>query len=236
MLSGVKGYIFDYGGTLDTGGMHWGKALWHAYVRQRVPVDEQTFREAYVHVERILGRNRIIMPHFTFRRTLYVKLRMEMELIAGRLPGFVVDDWHWAVFDDIYERTCRFTADSRRVLGVLRERCAGRMALVSNFYGNVETVLGEMGLAGMFDKVIESAVVGIRKPDPRIFVLGAEALGLTPGECVVTGDSYDKDIEAAKRAGCATVWIKGEGWTDEQPDGKAADMVISSVDELLTIL
>ncbi|MFS6554926.1 hypothetical protein VPJ68_05445, partial [Parabacteroides distasonis] len=48
----IKGYIFDYGGTLDTGGMHWGKALWHAYERCGVPVTEQMFRDAYVHAER----------------------------------------------------------------------------------------------------------------------------------------------------------------------------------------
>ena len=41
-----KGYIFDYGGTLDTGGCHWGKAIWHAYERQNVPVEEEQFREA----------------------------------------------------------------------------------------------------------------------------------------------------------------------------------------------
>ena len=34
----IKGYIFDYGATLDTAGQHWGKVLWHAYERQQVPV------------------------------------------------------------------------------------------------------------------------------------------------------------------------------------------------------
>ena len=44
----IKGYIFDYGATLDTAGQHWGKVLWHAYERQQVPVNEAYFREAYV--------------------------------------------------------------------------------------------------------------------------------------------------------------------------------------------
>lgn len=232
MQNEIRGYIFDYGGTLDTGGMHWGQALWHAYERQRVPVDRQLFRSAYVHGERTLGKNRIIMPDFTFRRTLDAKLRIQMEYIAEHQPEFCPDSWHEAVLDDIYGRTCRFTAESREVLSRLKQR-GERMVLVSNFYGNVETVLTEMGFDGMFESVIESAVVGIRKPDPRIFTLGVEALGLAPGECVVIGDSYDKDIEAAKRAGCMTVWIKGEGWTDDEPDGKAADTVISTIDELI---
>ena len=75
----IKGYIFDYGGTLDTGGHHWGKVIWHAYERQQVPVSEAQFREAYVHGERTLGKNPIIQPDFTFRRTLEEKLRLQFE-------------------------------------------------------------------------------------------------------------------------------------------------------------
>lgn len=37
----IKGFIFDYGGTLDTRGNHWGKVLWHGYERTGVPVGEQ---------------------------------------------------------------------------------------------------------------------------------------------------------------------------------------------------
>jgi len=226
----TKGYIFDYGGTLDTGGMHWGKALWHAYERCGVPVTEQMFRDAYVHAERTLGKNRIIMPDFTFHRTLDTKLKIEMEYITANQPGFVVEEWKDKVLYDIYTRTCAFTAASVKKLRVLRvQNPEIGVVLVSNFYGNVETVLDEMGFSGLFDKVIESAVVGIRKPDPKIFALGVEALGLKPEECVVVGDSYDKDIVPAKSIGCRTVWIKGEGWTDYEPDGSCADKIIEII-------
>ena len=53
-------YLFDFGGTLDTGGCHWGKMLWHGYERQAIPVSEAQFREAYVHAERTLGKQSII--------------------------------------------------------------------------------------------------------------------------------------------------------------------------------
>ena len=97
----------------------------------------------------------------------------------------------------------------------------------------MHTVLQEFSFDGIFNSVIESAVVGIRKPDPRIFTLGVEALGLKPGQTTVVGDSYDKDIVPAKRAGCRTVWIKGEGWTNETPDGKAADRTVHRLEELV---
>ena len=218
-----KGYIFDYGGTLDTGGQHWGKVLWHAYERQQVPVTEAQFREAYVHAERTLGKNPIIQPDFTFRRTLEEKVRIEMDYLG--LTGYGE-----AVVNDLYERTTTETAHSVEVLQTLRQRYP--MVLVSNFYGNIAVVLREFGFEGLFDHIIESAVVGVRKPDPQIFTLGVEALGLKPEEVVVVGDSIDKDIIPAKKAGCQTVWFKGEGWTDDPVDESIPNRIITNLMEL----
>ena len=228
--AGVRAIIFDYGGTLDTGGTHWGKQLWHAYQRQQVPVSEELFREAYVHAERTLGKNPIIKPEFTFLRTLETKVEIELKYIEERIDGFNASQWLRPVVDDLYALTLSHTRRSRQVLTKLAQKMP--MVLVSNFYGNVATVLREMQLDTLFTSVIESAVVGVRKPDPRIFSLGVEALGIKPSETVVIGDSYDKDIEPAKAAGCRTVWYIGEGWNDGLPDATHADAVITSLTEL----
>lgn len=222
----VKGYIFDYGGTLDTGGQHWGKVLWHAYERQQVPVTEQQFREAYVHAERTLGKNPIIQPDFTFRRTLEEKVRIEMEFLQLQS-----EDYGQRVVDDLYQRTIAETAHSGEVLQKLRAEYP--MVLVSNFYGNISVVLQEFGLDGIFSHIVESAVVGVRKPDPRIFSLGVEALGLRPEEVVVVGDSIDKDIIPAAKAGCQTVWFKGEGWTNDPVDETIPGRIITDLEEIL---
>lgn len=228
--SEIKGLIFDYGGTLDTGGCHWGKMIWHAYEHCRVPVGEVLFRDAYVFAERELARNPIIKPDFTFHQTLSAKIRIEMEYIEGKQEGFVASHWHEAVVEHLYAATKAETQRSSEVLKVLKERYP--MVLVSNFYGNIATVLAEFGFDGIFQHIVESAVVGVRKPDPRIFTLGVEALGMQASEVLVVGDSYDKDIVAASKAGCHTVWIKGEGWTDDEPDGGAADWIIRRIEEL----
>lgn len=220
----IKGYIFDYGGTLDTGGHHWGKVIWHAYERQQVPVSEAQFREAYVHGERTLGKNPIIQPDFTFRQTLEKKLQLQLEFLHQ-------EDYLSPLLDDLYSRTQAETRKSREVLLRLKEQYP--MVLVSNFYGNIQTVLGEFGLDGVFSQIIESAVVGVRKPDPRIFSLGVEALGLKPDEVVVVGDSIDKDIVPARQAGCHTVWFRGEGWTDDPVDESIPDRIITDLRELL---
>ena len=218
-----KGYIIDYGGTLDTGGQHWGMLLWHAFERHQVPVSESQFRDAYVYAERTLGRNKIIQPTDTFLQTLTKKVQLELTYLNN-------ESYTDAIVSDVYERTKSQTALSRRVLMQMK---ASPMVLVSNFYGNISVVLQEFGLDGIFAEVIESAVVGIRKPDPQIFLLGVDALGMKPEEVTVVGDSLEKDIIPAKRAGCHTVWLKGEGWTNAQDGENQADRVIMTLDELL---
>ena len=189
-----------------------------------MPVSEAQFREAYVHGERTLGKNPIIQPDFTFRQTLETKLQLQLEFLHQ-------EDYLSPLLDDLYSRTQAETRKSREVLLRLKEQYP--MVLVSNFYGNIQTVLGEFGLDGVFFQIIESAVVGVRKPDPRIFSLGVEALGLKPDAVVVVGDSIDKDIVPARQAGCHTVWFRGEGWTDDPVDESIPDRIITDLRDLI---
>ena len=222
----TEGWLFDYGGTLDTGGQHWGKVLWHAYERHKMPVTEQQFREAYVQAERTLGKNPVIQPDYTFRRTLEIKVRMQLEFLE------MLNDVNLrSLVDDVYAMAAKQTSRSREILLQLKSRSP--LVLVSNFYGNLSTVLREFGLDGIFDAVVESAVVGVRKPDPRIFLLGVEALGLKPEEVVAVGDSLEKDVIPARQVGCHTVWLQGEGWTPYDSSAQEADRVMRSLDELL---
>ena len=84
----------------------------------------------------------------------------------------------------------------------------------------------------VFKEIVESAVVGVRKPDPRIFSLGVEALGLNPEEVIVIGDSYKKDIVPAETIGCKVAWIKGKGWTADE-DAVTHPCIISQLSDVL---
>lgn len=231
----IKGYIFDFGGTLDTAGCHWGQVLWHAYQRQQIPVSEEQFREAYVYAERTLGRTPIIQSDYSFHKTLEVKIRIEMEYLctsgAWQADEAEFTRGHKAVLEDVYSKVVEVTSHSREVLSQLA--ASYPMVLVSNFYGNISHVLEEFHLSEFFKDIVESAVVGVRKPDHRIFLLGVEALGLKPEECIVVGDSFYKDIEPAKKAGCQAVWFKGEGWTEQQYDETLPDKIITDLNQLL---
>ena len=160
----IKGYIIDFGGTLDTNGCHWGRFLWHAFQHRHVPVGWEAFSEAYVSVERLLGKGAHIMPDHTFRQTLSTKIRLELEYLVGKGCWYAapleIECCHTDILHDVYSRVSRQLAESREVISTL----GTPVVLCSNFYGNLSTVLSEFGLDGLFTAVIESAAVGIRKP------------------------------------------------------------------------
>lgn len=70
--------------------------------------------------------------------------------------------------------------ESRVVLARLRHRVA--MGVISNFYGNVHRILEEARLAPLLTTIVDSGVVGFKKPDPAIFALAVQRLGCTPAE------------------------------------------------------
>ena len=122
---------------------------------------------------------------------------------------------------------------TRSVLEELQKKY--RLVLVSNFYGNIETILRSYQLE-YFSAIIESAVVGVRKPDPRIYQLGVDACCCKASEVCVVGDSFSKDILPASSVGCQTIWLKGKGWTDKEEDESIPNAVVTDLKDLLQYL
>ena len=210
----IKGIIFDYGGTLDSRGVHWSEVLWQGYQQAGVPIDKQTFRTAYVEGERALARERIILPQDDFHTLLRKKVAIEISYLPQQPDEMTRDRWvdQIAAYCDNAARAC--IDEARPMLEQLHEQFP--MMLVSNFYGNIDEVLRSYGIRHLFKGIIESAVVGVRKPNPTLFRLGVDALELSPEEVLVVGDSLRKDIEPAEQLGCQVLWLKGKGWTDDE--------------------
>lgn len=234
-LEKVKGIIFDYGGTIDSNGKHWAEVLWDAYQYFEVPVTKAIFREAYVHVERFLAVNPIVKPEHNFNDLLKIKAELQIKYLVSnnylentpKTEGYVL-----AISDRCYTFASDIIKSEVSILQALKDKYP--MVLVSNFYGNVQSVLKDFDLLRFFDTIIESAVVGIRKPDPEIFGLGVKELALPAENIVVIGDSYTKDIVPAEKNGCQTIWLQGPGWGDED-DNATADIVITDFKELKDI-
>ena len=95
---------------------------------------------------------------------------------------------------------------SAEALGRLQQ--AGlRLGVVSNSDGRVEQALAAAGLRKYFDVVVDSALVGVEKPDPRIFQAALKALNVKPEEALYVGDLYHVDVVGARAAGIEAVLL-----------------------------
>ena len=231
-MSTIKGVIFDYGGTIDTNGIHWGEVIAEQYRLAGMEIERRLYRDAYVHGERSLAKAPIIAPEDTFHTLLRKKIAIQFEYLREQTQsGRFTPEAAEQIADGCYNKVKSTLATSRAVL----ERLAAQlpMVLVTNFYGNMPVVLDEFGLAGYFKEIVESSVVGIRKPDPALFALGVEALQLSAEEIVVIGDSYRKDIYPSSTLGCKTIWLKNICWEEEPViDGHAPTAIIGSIEQV----
>ena len=230
-------------------------------VEPGVSIHKQAFRDAYVYGERALAVNPIVTPDFHFEDILREKLILELNFLAGKelletgkddaekqaklgndsdasseslllslsdseIHQIAVDMAHY-----INAKTLDLLHENKQVLELLKQ--AGYpMVLVSNFYGNINQVLKDAEIDGYFKDVIESAVVGVRKPNPAIFALGVCALDLPASQVLVVGDTYGKDIIPAHKLGCHTLWIKGLQWEEKQVDESIPDGIIRKLSEM----
>ena len=186
----------------------------NGYQQAGVPIDKETFRNAYVEGERALARERIILPQDNFLTLLRKKVELEISFLPEQPDNPTRLSWidSIATYCDNAARSC--INEAKPVLEKLHERYP--MMLVSNFYGNIDEVLRDYGIRHLFKGIIESAVVGVRKPNPTLFRLGVDALELRPDEVLVVGDSLNKDIQPSEALGCHVLWLKGKGWTEKE--------------------
>jgi len=104
-------------------------------------------------------------------------------------------------------------ADPEALSAVRRVREAGLVAgVISNSNGSVRSILEETGLAAHLHFIIDSSVVGVEKPDPRIFHLGLREAGVAPEEAVYVGDLYSVDVLGARAAGLEGILLDPRGF------------------------
>ncbi len=106
--------------------------------------------------------------------------------------------------EDLIDRLFAGSApDTPMLEAVARARAAGiKTGLVSNSWGTRR--YDRAKLAELFDGIVISGEVGIRKPAPEIYALGAEAIGIEPARCVFV-DDLPFNLEPAQKLGMATV-------------------------------
>ena len=90
-----------------------------------------------------------------------------------------------------------------------------KTALLSNASPQLPELLDELEVTPLFDVIVVSGMVGVQKPDPAIYHLVLERLGLAPGEAIFV-DDFAVNVEAAGRVGMQTLHFRaGMDWRGE---------------------
>nr|WP_218951668.1 HAD family hydrolase [Acinetobacter sp. YH12100] len=121
--------------------------------------------------------------------------------------------------------------DAKQVLEQLKSQ-GYQLAIVSN--GGHDTRLNTirgLGIADYFEEIISSGLVGFNKPQPEIFQITAQRLGVLPEHCLYIGDHPINDIQGAKNAGMHALWMQGF-----HPDAEEIQYKIQQLPEIFTHL
>ena len=100
-----------------------------------------------------------------------------------------------------------FTFDFVKVVLEKLKKNKYRLGLISNAEGQIQNQFETLGIAHHFEFLIDSQVVGIAKPDKRIFDLALERAKTKPQEAIYIADTYSIDVLGARQVGLETILI-----------------------------
>lgn len=205
----------------------------HRYLQENgVHTSFAAFRDAYIKARDALYEEadlNMTEPHFNFRvknalLTLGYTKEAESSLVQGATDAFCREFMNYVCLDE----------NAKDALEQLHLKY--RLGIVSNFAVPecVMRLLERQDLAGLFEVVVVSAAVNMRKPCMGIFEYALNRLGLEPSEVAFVGDTVEADIKGAQTVGMKTVYI--ERRPQKEIETTKPDQIITNLSELPTAL
>lgn len=216
----VRAVLFDLDDTLFDHHRSAGAALARVHERFAGSVAFGQFEAHHIryleemHIEVLAGRVDLDEARRErFRRVFgALGLAMSDEAVAGAA----------AAYRSGYLEERRATDGAAELLAALAPRV--RIGIVSNnLLDEQRDKLAFCALDRYVDALVVSGDVGISKPEPGIFRIALERLGVTAGEAVMVGDSWAADVIGARRAGVRAIWFNP--LRRPKPQGPDADEV-----------
>ena len=217
----LKAILFDFGGTLDCDGIPWKERFYPLYRDAGIDWDLSSFERFFYASDDSLTAEKL--DTVGYEATILEQVNRVLRngesydaLLARRIAN------------RFYSESLRCLDRNKPLLRRLSERY--RLGIVSNFYGNLEFLCAEIGYARFLTAVIDSARVGITKPNAGIFLAALEQLGCAPGQAVLVGDNPVRDMRGARALAMPHIWLNGLN-PDREPCCEG-DPVIRSLAEL----
>jgi putative hydrolase of the HAD superfamily len=184
---------------------------------------------------------RVRYPHFD--REALVDRAVAERVYMAQWPDFLrrqgvtdeplIAEAHEVFRSEWFERLTLYD-DALHTLAALRPTY--RLGLITNGpSASQRPKIERFGLANYLDLMIVSGEVGVAKPDPAIFKLALDQLGVQPHEALFVGDSPEYDLRGAEAAGMPFVWMNPGG--EDLPEGLGRPLaVIGKIGQLVEVV
>jgi HAD superfamily hydrolase (TIGR01509 family) len=238
----MRAILFDFGGTLDCP-RHWLDRFVAHYQAAGINIQRVGLDTAFSVATRKAYACGATLRHYGLSQLVEFLLELQFENLG--VPGTTAPVGllaKTACGGDIKELKTQirdsFVAESAVGYGISRPLLASlagqfQIGVVSNFYGNLDRVLAEADLASSITTVADSGRLGFYKPDPRLFAVTLNQMGVHPRQAVMVGDSIRNDCVPARAMGLVTVWLRHhESGGREAACLDAVDFTIDSLNEL----
>jgi len=238
-----RAVLLDAGGTLFRLKRPVGDVYAETAARYGVRADPGKVQDSYV---RVWNRRSASIPVGAAARpdnekTWWKELVREVFLPSGGVPDF---DRFFDELNSLFVKPDLWELFPEVPGTIARLRSAGlRLAIVSNWDSNLETLCKNLGIDGSFDVIAASSVVGVSKPDPRIFQHVLSLLGVKPDEAVHVGDTLRDDVWGARASSVTPVWLRRPGTkaAESGPEsganpGEPGVRVIASLAEIVDLV
>lgn len=211
----MQAFLFDLDGVIvDTAHFHY--QAWRRLANEKLEFDISTeFNESLKGISRVESLERILehggvqLDDATKHAYATLKNQWYVELVNQMTPN------------DILPGIQVFLTKTRK---------AGIKIGLGSASKNAQPILERIGILHDFDAIIDGTKVSKSKPDPEVFLKGAEALSVSPSNCIVFEDAV-AGIEAAQRAGMKTVGI-GQKTVLTKADAVFTDLTLVEPTEL----
>jgi len=214
----IKGVIFDLDGVIvSTDEMH--------YQGWKYMADSESIYFDREINERLRGVSRMESLEIILEKASKTYTGAQREALA-------------TLKNDFYKELLATKLSPKDILPGVKEvlsglKAAGIKIAIGSSSKNTPTILKQIGMDKTFDAVSDGNNIKNSKPDPEVFLIAADWLGLKPEDCLVVEDA-EAGITAALAADMKTLAV-GSAATDKRADLAAADLSLITVEQMISL-